>query len=179
MSADSTVVTPCANPNVFSYPFQGTTLHADPLRVRRALLQSTVGKCWGIVKEVNRLQGAITECRAKSESMTQDLLVNPNTPEEEIKIAEINQTFLEGKQLTIPFGELPRVKQLEGYDVQTAMLSNRLAELEGILAQAAFEAFEFPEFDATTGEGTTEREAIEILKMFLEYAEGKGERLGS
>ena len=55
-----------------------------------------------------------------------------------------------------------------------ADLCVRLSELEGVLAGAAFEAFELERIDPETGHGVTETAALEILQSFLEWLEGKG-----
>jgi hypothetical protein len=165
--------------NVFSYLLKGRTYYADPLKVRRDLLQHTVGRCWGLVKEVLRLQDEIIAVRAQVDTTAMDLQTTPSTPEEISQCREIDAKLLENINPNIPFENLPRQKRLEGYETHVGALSTRMTDIEGVLATASALAFGLPPFDNETGQGTTDLEAIEVLKLFLEYAEGKGERLGS
>ena len=57
---------------------------------------------------------------------------------------------------------------------QRAILAVRLAETEGRLAAAAYQAFDLPPVNPNTGAGVPEEEMAAILKGFLGYAEGKG-----
>lgn len=167
------------NPNAFEFQCQGKTQYADPLKVRRVLLSETMGKCWGIFREINKTKKIVQDARDKIVELEESLTITPTTEEEMVKVQEDQKLKAEGKQSTRAFTDLPRAFQLDGYEGQVAIYSNRISELEGVLAQAAMKAFELPEFDLNDGTGVTELEAIEILKSFVEYAEGKGERLGS
>jgi len=157
--------------NVFSYELDEKQRFADPVKVRRTLLEVTSGRLWGIVQEINRTNNVIDDANKHIERLTADLSANPPT-EDEIK-------FDQTKRTTTPFDQLPRTVQLEAYTGQLAITTQRVAQHEGVLAEAAVTAFDLPPFDPETGEGTTEIEALLILRAYLEYAEGKGWRLGS
>lgn len=167
------------NPNGFEFQIQGKTQFADPLKVRRLLLQNTMGKCWGIFREINKTKKIVQDARDRIVALEKDLETTPTTPEEMAKIQEDQKIRAEGGTPTRPFTDFPREYQLSGFEGQVAIYSNKISELEGVLARASMMAFELPEYDLNTGEGVTEQEAIELLKLFVEYAEGKGERLGS
>lgn len=166
------------NPHAFIFTCQGKQQFADPLRVRRALLDHTLGKCWGILRKLNSFKVEIQLARGHVESLEADLSAVPTTEEEKTVLAEMQKATAEGKTSTVPFADQPRVIRLDGYNNQIAIYCKQTADLEGILAQAGYAAFELPLFDPNTGEGVTEFEVLEIVKAFVEYAEGKGERLG-
>lgn len=168
-----------SNPNVFTFNVGEKVCYADPLKVRRVLLQQTMGKCWGLVRKINRTKELIDEFRKKAANLEKDLEVNPTTPEEMGKIQELQQLRAENKQPTLPFDQLPRAFQLDGYEGHVAVYCREAAELEGVLANASYQAFDLPPLDLEKGEGVSETEVLAIFKTFLEYAEGKGERLGS
>ncbi len=167
------------NSNAFFFQIGEKTCYADPLFVRRVLLNETMGKCWGITRKITRLREDVKKWRNEAQLLEAGLEAEPTSPEEMTKIAELQKERAEGKQGTLPFNELPRVYKLEGYENQIAICSNQIAELEGVLANAAYKAFDLPPLNPDDGSGVTEHEVIEILKAYLDYAEGKGERLGS
>lgn len=169
---------PQVNPNVFQYEIAGATRYADPLKVRRILLQNTMGKCWGIVQKINKLSKDIEEIRTKYDALQADLDANPTTADEIKVMGEIQATRAEGKQVTLKFEEYPRIERLSLFEVHIGSMCNQQAELEGILSQASMEAFELEPFNPENATGTTELDAIQLLKLFLTYVEGKGERLG-
>src|SRR5262245_11634049 len=168
-----------SNANAFVFQIGEKECYADPLKVRRALLQNTLGKCWGIVREIPKLKQAILKARQQVEELETQLQTEAISPQEMEQMQEIQKLKEEGKTSTIPFEQMPRIYRKEGFEGQIAIFSSRVAELEGILATAAYVAFDLPQMDPNTGEGVTEEEAIGVLNKFLEYAEGKGERLGS
>jgi len=64
-------------------------------------------------------------------------------------------------------------QELETTKAAIAINQLNSCKLEGILAEAAIEAFNFQSLNVETGEGVTEIEALEILGRYMEYAEGK------
>lgn len=167
------------NQRLFSFKLGDNELYADPLKVRRVLLNQTAGKCWGIVQEVRKLQEVIAKCREEITALNDDLSVTPTTEEESKLSGEIEKSLQENKTPTTPFENYPRKMKVFGYENQVAGLCQRLATLEELLAAASMHAFGLNPIDIETGEGVTEMEAIEVLIAFLEYAEGKGLRLGN
>lgn len=113
-------------------PIEGTTLYADPLMLRRRLLQETHGRCMEWAKRAKTLQSDI------------DAIGDGDDEESKAKRAE---------------------------------WSRQLADLDGHLANATFEAFGFERVDPSTGFGMTELGALEVLYAFLEWLEKKDERL--
>ena len=167
------------NPNVFPFTVGDSHCYADPMKVRRVLLQHTMGKCWSVVREIRRSQDELTDARNKADELRKELETTPTT-EDELKVfAEIQKAHAEQKQTNLPFDQFPRAYKADMYEGKVAILSNKIAQLEGTLAGAAYEAFDLPPFKLDDGSGVTESEALGVLKLFLEYAEGKGERLGS
>lgn len=59
-----------------------------------------------------------------------------------------------------------------------AVTVTAIVKLEGILVTAGYAAFELMPLNRETGEGVTEIEVMESLKLFIEFAEGKGLGVG-
>lgn len=74
--------------------------------------------------------------------------------------------------------EQEKVSPTEELVAQISVTLLAMVKVEGILANAAMEAFEFAELNLATGEGVTEFEALEVFKKYIEYAEGKDWRSG-
>jgi len=79
-------------------------------------------------------------------------------------IADLDRARTELDKLT---GDDPKIV------AQRAVLEVAKVKIEGALAEATITAFDMPPFDPTTGEGVTEYDALDILRQFMEYAEGK------
>lgn len=64
----------------------------------------------------------------------------------------------------------------DGERVKAQLALNLISssKLEGVLAGATMEAFEFSPIDPESGQGITEDSALEILAKYMEFAEGKG-----
>jgi hypothetical protein len=116
---------------VFEYTYRDETRFADPLRVRRLLLQHTDGRAWTYVRD--------------------------------LAVRKAEKTEIENNQDLSP----------EQREAHLAINRVESANLEGILATAAVEAFDLPEFDPSDGTGTTELEALTLLQGYMEFAAGK------
>lgn len=71
-------------------------------------------------------------------------------------------------------------KCAEGDDVESiasrAEFSMQLADIEGKLAEAAFQAFGLPKIDKSTGQGISEAVALGLLQDYLGWVEEKKEQ---
>lgn len=61
----------------------------------------------------------------------------------------------------------------EQREARHAIARVQIANLEGILATAAIEAFEFAPFNPEDGSGCTELDALILLQQYMEFAAGK------
>jgi hypothetical protein len=157
--------------DVFGFRVGEQQRYADPVRIRRLLLEQTAGRMWAIVQEVNRTNQLIDYSQERVNRLLADLRDNPPT--------DVEKTFDRNNLSTTPFDQLPRAVQLESFTGQQAVNAQKLASYEGVMADAALYAFELPPFVPATGEGTTDGEALSVLRDYLGYAEGKGWRLGN
>jgi|SRR6185436_7868776 len=124
----------------FSYAIQGQTLHDDPFKIRRILLEQTDGRCWKYLGDLSKISKELDELIAVESTL--------------------------------------RGGELEQCQAKIAISRVAISKLEGVLAKATMEAFDFEELNRETGDGVTELEALLILKQYMEYAEGKDWRSG-
>lgn len=148
----------------FEYEVRGLKKFADPMRVRRLLLDSTSGSCWTQVQEARAYIEQVKMLQDVEQEIKKDLETTPATLEEmdEAKAQGIKDVNL-----------LPRPLKLRAIIAQMANLVAAISRIEATLAAAAMDAFEFAPINVDTGEGVSENEALDILIQFFEYAEGK------
>lgn len=123
-------------------------MYEDPLKVRRGLLEYTDGRCWEYASDLSTMTDELVKLR-EQQAMLQMGAANENAEQAAERI---------------------RV------EATVRMQTIAIAKLEGVLAKAAIEAFEFQPLNPEDGKGVTELEALEVLTQFLGFAEGKGER---
>ena len=74
---------------------------------------------------------------------------------------------------------IPDTDTGEVADAKRAELSLRLADVEGKLAQAAYDVFPIVPVDLNTGQGTTETAAMLLLQNYLRWVEEKKASAGA
>lgn len=162
----------------FKYELAGKSRFADPMRVRRILLEVTNGRMWTILKSLQSLQESLRTINTQIKTLQEDLDKNPSTPEE-IELQTNLLKELKDSNTTIDYEKLTRRMKVDHLSNIAQQQLHQAHSWDSLLCEASFKAFNLPVFDPETGVGCTEEAAIKVLMGFVNYAEKKGERLGN
>lgn len=135
---------------VFKYQVEGREVHADPLVLRRRLVQASGGMFDQILAD------AAGEAEGGTDSGPPAAMFLPHGVEK------------------------PTPEQLaKASSAARAAAESRREDARERRAKVVFEAFELTPIDRATGEGVTELEALNLLWSFLDYLEGNAGASGT